>query len=520
MAKKKKEQELTYLQMPIPPTTGHGKMTKVSWGGINYRNEKDTGEISAEKNVSTSYAPYLAPSQKRERILELSLTEDNTSLDLYGVDDIPTYGTCLLYCAGRDCLDDVYYHTENHMTTARGGTYQRANQISFALIDENGEKITNSAVKTGQLTRLVYDYDVPDGAKIQLFKVFSDYSNIADIEAARELLMFPHGCFLKIPEVKMCYRDFSSYDNTASASFNSGSSEREDELTKWLKNYGATTGLNYIEFLKDATSDNIPVAGRIVWDSPWVEYCGDNPESPKQYDWQTTSYAKKLSENIITGLPKLIHACVAHQRIFGIDRECVYASGFNDYTNWNLDTADEYSAENAWMSSTQSGSGGVNTGIINYSGNVYVFKRDTTFEITNTKNPFRIHEVFQKGAISQTAVCVVGSCLIFVSHDAVMLYNGSSLKDIGYNLGVSEFYSAVTGTDGRKLYLYCKTDKSDGSLFVYDSYAGLWSEEAAESEIKVFTQTKNGVYTLPPKFFIIIPYFSIKRKFFAYFSNL
>ena len=59
---KKKENALSYLQMPLPEGQKKGKMTKLDWSGINYRNTKDTGEISKEMNISTYSAPYLTPS--------------------------------------------------------------------------------------------------------------------------------------------------------------------------------------------------------------------------------------------------------------------------------------------------------------------------------------------------------------------------------------------------------------------------------------------------------------------------
>ena len=67
---KKKENELTYLQMPLPQGGKPGKMTKLDWSGLNYRNTKDTGEISKELNISTHFAPFLSPSEVKKCVFD------------------------------------------------------------------------------------------------------------------------------------------------------------------------------------------------------------------------------------------------------------------------------------------------------------------------------------------------------------------------------------------------------------------------------------------------------------------
>ena len=60
---KKKEKELTYLQVPLPEAGKAYRMVKRSWSGLNYRQTVDTGLLSQETNISTEEAPYLVPSQ-------------------------------------------------------------------------------------------------------------------------------------------------------------------------------------------------------------------------------------------------------------------------------------------------------------------------------------------------------------------------------------------------------------------------------------------------------------------------
>ena len=70
MAKKKKnENTLQYLQMPLPEGRRYSKMTKVAFGGLNKRYTLDSGDLSMESNISTSEYPYLTPSNAPKSIL-------------------------------------------------------------------------------------------------------------------------------------------------------------------------------------------------------------------------------------------------------------------------------------------------------------------------------------------------------------------------------------------------------------------------------------------------------------------
>ena len=69
MAKKKKENTLSYLQMPLPSGGKYSKMTKVAFGGLNKRYTHDSGELTMEENISTSEYPYLTPSCRKEEFV-------------------------------------------------------------------------------------------------------------------------------------------------------------------------------------------------------------------------------------------------------------------------------------------------------------------------------------------------------------------------------------------------------------------------------------------------------------------
>lgn len=222
----------------------------------------------------------------------------------------------------------------------------------------------------------------------------------------------------------------------------------------------------------------------------------------------------ELKPAIFEIAPKLKFATVHLSRVFGVSDDRIYASGFNDYANWNIDTADEYNESNAWCSPAQSNVKADSnfTGITTYQNHVVCFKRNFMHEIYNTKNPFRVQDLYQVGTIDHRTIQEVNGRLIFVSDNNVMMYTGSSPQIIGYNLNRDKYisgkvYSTVSGTDGRNYYLFALgTSGSPIQFFVYDTLVGEWSERSisfpvnnadntyAWGKITAFAHNSTGMY--------------------------
>jgi len=198
----------------------------------------------------------------------------------------------------------------------------------------------------------------------------------------------------------------------------------------------------------------------------------------------------------ISQVPDIKYATVHLSRLFGVDDDRIYASAFNDYANWALDTIDEHSASNAWASPAQANTkaNGAFTAITTFMNHVICFKRDFMHELYNNKNPFRIQDIFAEGTIDHRSIQDVNGRLIFVCRDGVKVYTGGNPRDIGYNLGVNSFSRAVAGTDGRRYYLFCATEKKARNLFVYDTLTEQWAEESIDTDVLSFAQTSTGMY--------------------------
>ena len=60
----KKENKLSFGQLPIPKGTSSYMTTKLNWIGLNRNDNLNTGELSSEKNISTEEYPYLTSAKK------------------------------------------------------------------------------------------------------------------------------------------------------------------------------------------------------------------------------------------------------------------------------------------------------------------------------------------------------------------------------------------------------------------------------------------------------------------------
>lgn len=370
MAKKKDENTLQYLQMPLPTGRRYSKMTKVTFGGLNKRYTIDSGELSMESNISTSEHPHLTPSNAKKSIL----SGYTNPISMFAFDDF------ILVVYRENTAIKIDYVTKD-------------NVVYKGVLKSDGATLED---------------DVP--RSIVQFNVYKQSEDIVNGEYEKRLLIFP--------DKKSMPFDIDD------------------------------------DFTPDVMPDSM--------------------------------------------IPNIKYATVHLSRLFGVSDGAVYASGFNDYTNWNFDTIDEYNESNAWMSKTQSNTkaDGNFTGIINFQGHIVCFKRDYMHEIYNTKNPFRIVDIYAEGAIDNRSIQDVDGKLIFVSDDDVKIYTGSNPRIIGHNLNMSQYTYAVSGTDNRNYYLYCEDASGEGYLYVYDTYTDLWSEQRVESRVISFAHNQNGMYML------------------------
>ena len=506
---KNKENQLTYLQSPLPEGRRYSRMLKRSWSGLNYRQTIDTGALSKEKNISTLEAPYLVPSQAPwDYVTGYGKSADRVPISMFGFDDF----LILVYREGDYIKVDYIKHDPDSgkpkiytgivcTGASEDDTRQRC-VVQFNVYDTPTDPVTGEYIKK----LLIF----PDKASMFMNIVEVD-SNPADwkqedIDAADPKVMYCYeGEFQKRAyfTVKVTSETNEEsgdikYSRKVESSGGNGCFECDgmDVEIRTYKNTTAETDLSGATIYpppENADPDfyyqNIVNADVYTWTQYEYEYENEDGETEigKAYGWKVCAFPN---------MPDIKYAAVHLSRLFGVDDDRVYASGYNDYTNWNLDSVGEYNESNAWCSPAQSNTraGGAFTGITNFQGHIVCFKRDYMHEIYNTKNPFRIQDVYAEGAIDNRTIQDVDGKLIFVSEDNVKIYTGSNPRIISHNLNISKFENAVSGSDGRCYYLYCHSDGH--RLLTYDTYTECWSEQHTSNAVLSFAHNRNGMFML------------------------
>lgn len=436
----KKEEEFKYLTMPLPDSEKYYKSTKRSWSGFNRKYKIDTGLLSMESNISTSEAPYLIPSQKW-----IGVRDARTHpIGLFGFSD---FLLCIYRSGSIIYVDYIKYDKFKKVYKAYSGI----------LKEDADNPEDETAIGLDDYPRSVVQFNVYD---VPTDPISSKYT--------KKILIFP---------------DKKSMDFDIKHDF------KPDDLSIDIKTY---TNNEEPYLPPDGASHNYYYKNTFIAPGEKGEniyrWIIDDTE-PENTGWKVVTPPT---------IPNIEYATVHASRLFGVGGGRVYASGFNNYANWNLDTAEEYNETNSWCSPTQadSKSDGNFTGITAFMNHVICFKKDFMHELYNTKNPFRIQDIFAEGAVDNRTIQDVDGKLIFCSDDNVKIYTGSNPRAIGDALGIKRFINPVGGSDGRSYYLYCEDENDVKHMFIYDTYVEEWSEQAIEYSVLNFAHNSDGMFAL------------------------
>ncbi len=508
---KKKENQLTYLQVALPSGVKHSTMKKRSWSGFNKRLTIDTGALSMEKNISTKEAPYLTPSPRWSsgiagtyKVPIAMYAFDNFELVIYRE---PIYKNSeqeavkIAYIGDGKVFtgilkenataDDDYPRSIvqfNVYDTTAGATITDGEYIKKLLIFPD-KKTMYFYIEIAESDPTTWDDEQISEAKFDVLYYWYDRTLDLDLYFTRGVddenkpCMHQNGngkyfepMSMEV-EIKKYYNDVETVLEDGTVIYpppDTASHNYYYQNTANIKgtNYG-TDIYKWCEYETTVEDEN----------GNWV------PDGGTDYGWRVEAPPS---------FPDIKYATVHLSRLFGVDDDRIYASGFNNYANWNLDTPAEYNEANAWNSVAQSNTkaDGAFTGIITFENHVVCFKRDFMHEIYNTKNPFRVQDIYAEGAIDHRTLQDVDGNLIFVSEDNVKVYTGGNPEIISYYLNIDKYVHAVAGTDGRNYYLYCEDGAGVKRLFVFDTFFSQWSEQSIDKEVLSFAHNKNGMFAL------------------------
>lgn len=551
MAKKKNEKSLQYLQMPLPEGGKYSKMTKLAFGGLNKRYTTDSGELSMEENISTKEYPYLTPAEVWEIVY--GIPDGAVPISMAAFEGFYV----VIYRDGKyiklDYVDGGVPHT-GIIKTLDSEADNSEDEIQRSIVQFNVYDTPTDPL-TGQYVKKLLIFPDKVSLYMNIVKAKSNPEgwNADDLVTKDLNVMYYYDSdnkrqYFTVSLVKREKGDDDYDENKVTykrvvnkkSEIKKTDEEGNETDTITLENAFFCDGMEVIVKAYRNKTPEIDASGATIYPPPDTashNYYYRNAENNDVYRWCEYETAKRLDEwgldsnldedgniidetankdgfildgdNYITdggteygwkvavppSVPNLKYATVHLSRVFGVDDGRVYASGYNDYTNWNLDTTDEYNEGNAWCSPSQSNAkaGGNFTGITTFQGHVVCFKKDFMHEIYNTKNPFRLTDIYAEGTIDNRTIQDVDGKLIFVSEDDVKVYTGSNPRIIGYNLNMPRYSYAVSGTDNRNYYLYCEGNTyTDNFLYVYDTYNDLWSEYEISPEIRVLNFAHNN----------------------------
>lgn len=537
MAKKKKEEEFRYLMSAIPEDTKTYGSVKLDFSGMNLRHTMNTGVFSMEKNISTKEAPCLTPSPAFQEIRSGYETPvsmfafgeylavvykpkqpmqsvKELCVDYFAVDDGGFVGdvyTGIIKDGYDDTLEKqtarsmVQFNTYSDVTDSVTGKFQNTlivlpdrKAMPYKIVTVTTHP--NTAYADGDITDLDCMYCYKNNGTKTYF-VFDKKENQFVQNGGNGYFILSE---LNVP-VETFYND--GYQKTSDTTYDPANGKlyykrtstqrpyRYDEVLD-LEKGDSLSGLyeNTYDWRPDSTADKTKYQ-RNLYNDYVYRY-----ENGERYDYDTGETVEEvgwyLSMN--PAMPDLKYAVVHQSRVFGVNDTHVFASCFNNYAAWQLDTAEDINEANAWSSAAGANTkaGGHFTGIALYENHVVCFKEDFMHEIYNNKNPFRIQDIYETGTIDHRSIAIAGGMLIFVSKNAVNVYTGGRPRDIGNPLGIDRFYGALSGSDGRFYYLYCIDDNDNKRFFVYDTSVGEWSERIASCDILSFAFGKNGMFAL------------------------
>lgn len=154
----------------------------------------------------------------------------------------------------------------------------------------------------------------------------------------------------------------------------------------------------------------------------------------------------------------------------------LYACKLGDFKNWNC-----YMGISTDSYAVSLGSDGQFTGAITHAGYPIFFK-DTCMHKVYGNYPanYQVQTIacrgVQKGC--SRSLAIVNEILYYKSQHAICAYDGSLPAEISYSLGDVQYCNAVAGAHGNKYYVSMQnTTSGEWDFLVYDTAKGMWHKE-------------------------------------------
>ena len=239
----------------------------------------------------------------------------------------------------------------------------------------------------------------------------------------------------------------------------------------WADYFQAGDAVTISGCTKHEANNKTPVIREIDGDKLYFyEYVfdldGDDGDAP---------YTEQGSLSIKRTVPDMDFLCENENRLWGCDKNTIYASKLGDIFNWNV-----YDGLSTDSYAVDTGSAGRFTGCISFLGYPVFFKEDHIYKVYGSiPSNFEVMGSATLGVAegSGDSLAIAGETLFYLSRAGIMAYSGGIPQPIGGAFGLERHRDAAAGSDGLKYYVSMSGEDGEHRLYVYDTQRRLWHTE-------------------------------------------
>ena len=288
--------------------------------------------------------------------------------------------------------------------------------------------------------------------------------------------------------------DVDDYGEIACLGLMTGASgQYAERFAKWIRP-GDTVKITRVKDDEEVLTDYVKFIKKVNYDSNSFTYFAFDPviiESVSGY--------KSIS--IERAVPDLSFAFCHDNRIWGVEKDKIYASKLGDPFNFN-----DYSllASSAWTVGVASS--GEFTGGIAYNGYPTFFKEDSIIRVSGDyPSQYSTYETANVPGVAKgsgKSLAIANGYLYYLSSEGVCGYSGSYPTVIGEDIG-EVLSSGVAGAGSDKYFLEAVNENDDLSVYVYDTRYKAWTKEEKLEAVgftdigrDLYALTEDGIYLL------------------------
>lgn len=500
------------LRLPRVQNESRAERQNVAFGGINYGEYANAGELSESLNLSPLNYPYVTPRAGREVV---STYPDATAIFARGK-LVTVDGTRLLYDGEQVASvlpgEKMMAVINTKLVIFPDKTYLDLENKEYKRLDESitGEantvvfstkSITLSSVASAGTSSAGYRWMNTYSGR------FTSYSTLNWTAAGGWVTT--GATVKKLSELKVGDKlilSKSTYGVTGWPVTTDGSYTPSDgyycTITAFTTDEGyMENGVVYISRQFNYTIHRITTNPKLgdyfkVGDAVFVEDCKVYTKNNKSFIIRTVTdntltadegtFAAGSETAAVTvrrKVPDFDCICERDNRLYGAAGVDIYVSALGDPTNFFIH-ADAQSGVDMNSYTVAVGTDGKFTGCIGYGGAVLFFKEDCLHKLLgNYPSNFEIYTYTVPGvqAGSHKSLTIINEVLYYKGRGGVYAYTGSAPSLVSGALGNRRYDGAVFGTNGdRLLYISMRDIETDQwGLFTYDTRTGLWLREDA-----------------------------------------